>query len=148
VTGVAVLGWTVGRLETLLPARLATLTTATAAASATAATTLALGTSFIDVQRAAGESLENGNWVVFLSTHFHKVLKVFSACASLGVHIEAVTGGLLGQIISLPLCALDFIVQVRQFAYVTTGNRLSRNVCFAPLSRFHVSVGRESVPSV
>jgi hypothetical protein len=73
---------------------------------------------------------------------------MFSAGTSFGVHFDAVTGVLLGQIISLPLCAFDFIIQVRQFAYVTAGNRLSRNVSLAPLSRFHVSVGRESVPSV
>jgi hypothetical protein len=47
-------GWTAAAFERFLPARFAPLTTETAAVSA-AATTLRLGTSFIDVQGAAFE---------------------------------------------------------------------------------------------
>jgi hypothetical protein len=60
--------------------------------------------------------------------------------------LAAVTSILFGQIISPPLCVFDFLIQVRQFGYVTAGNRLSWNVCFAPLIRFHVFIGRETMP--
>ena len=69
-----------------------------------------------------------------------------SACTSLGMGLPAVTSILFGQIISPPLCVFDFVIQVRQFGYVTARNRLSWNVCLAPLIRFHESVDRESMP--
>jgi hypothetical protein len=60
--------------------------------------------------------------------------------------LAAVTSILFGQIISRPLCVFDCFIQVRQFGYVTARNRLSWNICFAPLIGFHVFVGPERMP--
>ena len=56
------------------------------------------------------------------------------------------TNILSGQIISLSLCVFDFLIQVRQFDYVTARNRLSGNVCFALPIGFQVPVGCDSMP--
>src|SRR3974377_553778 len=60
--------------------------------------------------------------------------------------LATVTSILFGQVIFPPLCVFDFLIQVRQFGYVTARNRPSWNVCLPPLNRFHVFVGRESMP--
>jgi hypothetical protein len=63
------------------------------------------------------------------------------------MRLAAVTSKIFGQIIFPPLCVFDFLIQVRQFGYVTARNPPSWNVCLAPLMRFHVFVGREGLPS-
>jgi hypothetical protein len=61
--------------------------------------------------------------------------------------LATVTRILFSQIISLPLCVFDFLIQVRQFDYVTARNRLSGNVRFALPIGYQVPVGCDSMPS-
>jgi hypothetical protein len=60
--------------------------------------------------------------------------------------LATVTSILFVQIVFPPLCVFDFLIQMRQCGYVTARNRPSWNVCLPPLNRFHVFVGRESMP--
>jgi hypothetical protein len=59
--------------------------------------------------------------------------------------LATVTSELFSQIISLPLCVFDFLIQVRQLDYVTARNRIFGNVCFAQPVRVHVPVGCDSM---
>ena len=78
-------------LKSSLPARLASLTSVTATA---AAGTLALGTSFIDVQRAAVEvrAVQTGDRTVGCRgvAHFDKRKATGAAGITIGYHIDAI----------------------------------------------------------
>jgi hypothetical protein len=89
----AVGGWTAAALKGCLPARFAPLPTETAGVSA-AATTLGLGASFIDVQRAAFEigTVQTGDGpVCFLSVaHFDKRKAAGAASITIRHQIDAI----------------------------------------------------------